>query len=53
MRQLKLRKGVIMDNNYKKDYKLDFSVTMIKRKIICELAATAMLTNLKLRKQKS
>ena len=53
MYQLKFRKGVIMDNNIKKDYKLDFNVTIIKRKIICEAAATAMLAHLKLRKQKS
>ena len=36
-----------------KDYKLDFNVSIIKRKIICEKAATAMLAKLKLRKQKS
>jgi hypothetical protein len=42
-----------MDKNYKKEYKLDFNVTIINRKIICEAAATAMLAHLKLRKQKS
>jgi hypothetical protein len=52
MYQLNFRKGVNMKDK-DKNYKLDFNVTMIKRKIICEAAATAMLTNLKLRKQKS
>ena len=33
--------------------RLDFSLETIKRKIICEAAATAMLASLKLRKQKS
>ena len=33
--------------------KIDFNLTIIKRKIICEKAATAMLAKLKLRKQKS
>ena len=42
-----------MDNNNEKDYKLDLDVKIIKRKIICEAAATAMLANLKLRNQKS
>ena len=42
-----------MDNNNEKEYKLDLDVTIIKRKIICEAAATAMLANLKLKKQKS
>jgi hypothetical protein len=52
MYQINFRKGVIMrDKN--KNYKLDFNVTIIKRKIICEAAATAMLAKLKLRKQKS
>ena len=33
--------------------RLNFEITIIKRKIICEAAATAMLAHLKLRKQKS
>jgi hypothetical protein len=53
MYQINFRKGVIMDYSYSKDCRLDFNVTIIKRKIICEAAATAMLAKLKLRKQKS
>ena len=52
MYQLNFRKGVTMKIE-NKDYKLDFSLEIIKRKIICEAAATAMLAKLKLRKQKS
>ena len=33
--------------------RIDFNLETIKRKIICEAAATAMLAKLKLRKQKS
>ena len=33
--------------------RLNFEITIGNRKIICEAAATAMLANLKLRKQKS
>jgi len=33
--------------------RLDFKLETIKRKVICEAAATAMLAKLKLRKQKS
>ena len=36
-----------------KDYELNLNLETIKRKIICEAAATAMLAHLKLRKQKS
>ena len=42
-----------MDDNYKKDYKLDLNVLALKRTVLLEAAATAMLANLKLRKQKS
>ena len=52
MYQLNFRKGVTMKIE-NKDYKLDFSLEIIKRKIICEAAATAMLAKLKQRKQKS
>ena len=33
--------------------KLDISLKELKRRVICEAAATAMLAKLKLRKQKS
>ena len=33
--------------------KLNFNVDSLKRKVLLEVAATAMLANLKLRKQKS
>ena len=33
--------------------KLDFNVDNLKKKVLLEAAATAMLANLKLRKQKS
>ena len=39
--------------NNSQEKRLNFEITIIKRKIICEAAATAMLANLKLRKQKS
>ena len=44
--------GVIMKNFYK-DKKFNFSVEDLKRRVFLEAAATAMLANLKLRKQKS
>ena len=37
----------------KNDKKLDFNLQALERRVICEAAATAMLANLKLRKQKS
>ena len=37
----------------KKGKKLDISLKELKRRVICEAAATAMLAKLKLRKQKS
>ena len=37
----------------KNDKKLDLNLQELKRRVICEAAATAILANLKLRKQKS
>ena len=39
--------------NYKNDKKLGLNLQELKRRVICEGAATAILANLKLRKQKS
>ena len=39
--------------NFNKDKKIDFSVEELKKQVFLEAAATAMLANLKLRKQKS
>ena len=39
--------------NFYKDKKFNFSVEDLKRRVFLEAAATAMLANLKLRKQKS
>ena len=44
--------GVIM-KNFNEDKKFNFSVEDLKRQVFFEAAATAMLANLKLRKQKS
>ena len=39
--------------NEKRDYELDLNVQVLRERVIREEAATAMLANLKLRKQKS
>ena len=39
--------------NFNEDKKIDFSVEELKKQVFLEAAATAMLANLKLRKQKS